>query len=251
MTGTGKDDTKVVDIRRGKSKRSKSVANSGKTKSAESASGDMGSRQAILEAAARIMATKGFSGASISMICKAAGCPASSLYWHFSSKENLFAEVVHWKADFFFGQFRASDQGKPFPEGSIEDVAEQVGRSLQDDPLFLRFLLLLGLERQDMPGDVRDVIFEVRNSARLWWQSLLERQFSNLGPTVAKLVAEEYAEFGRSLIDGAFFAWDFGDGPDLRKVFRQFIALLAALNEKIAAEEKIRLAGNAAIDPMP
>jgi hypothetical protein len=39
----------------------------------------------------RIMATKGFSGASISMICKAAGCPASSLYWHFSSKENLFA----------------------------------------------------------------------------------------------------------------------------------------------------------------
>jgi hypothetical protein len=89
-----------------------------------------------------------------------------------------------------------------------------------------------------MPEEVRDVIFEVRNSARLWWQSLLERQFSNLGPTVAKLVAEEYAEFGRSLIDGAFFAWDFGDGPDLRKVFRQFIALLAALNEKIAAEKK-------------
>ena len=244
MTGKGqRDETKVVDIRQNMSKRSKRVTNSTKSKSADSPSADMGSRQAILEAAARIMATKGFSGASISMICKAAGCPASSLYWHFSSKENLFAEVVHWKADFFFGQFRANENDKPLPEGSIEDLAEQVGRSLQDDPLFLRFLLLLGLERKDMPEEVRDVIFEVRNSARLWWQSLLERQFSNLGPTVAKLVAEEYAEFGRSLIDGAFFAWDFGDGPDLRKVFRQFIALLAALNEKIAAEKKAGSAG--------
>lgn len=194
------------------------------------------SRQAILEAAARIMATKGFSGTSISMICKAAGCPASSLYWFFSSKENLFAEVVHWKADYFFGQFQSRD-GSSALESTIDEIAEQVGRALQDDPLFLRFLLLLGLERKDMPEEVRKVIIEVRNSARMWWQTLLEQQFANRGPTVARLVAEEYAEFGRSLIDGAFVAWDFGDGPDLRKVFRQLMVLLGALNQKIEAEE--------------
>lgn len=198
---------------------------------------DADSRQAILEAAARIMATKGFSGTSISMICKAAGCPASSLYWHFASKENLFAEVVHWKADYFFQQFELGNGSSGWPVGSIDEIAEQVGRGLQDDPLFLRFLLLLGLERKDMPEEVRKVIIEIRNSARLWWQTILERQFANRGPTVARLVAEEYAEFGRSLIDGAFFAWDFGDGPDLRKVFRQLMVLFGALNEKIAAEE--------------
>lgn len=197
---------------------------------------DPDSRQAILTAAAKIMATKGFSGASISSICKAAGCPASSLYWHFSSKENLFAEVVHWKAEYFFGKF-ALNQGV-WPDGSIDEIAEQVGSALQDDPLFLRFLLLLGLERKDMPGEVRQVIIEVRNSARRWWQALLERHFGNRGSTVAVLVAEEYAEFCRSLIDGAFFAWDFGDGPDLRKVFRQLMVLLAALNDKIAADEQ-------------
>jgi AcrR family transcriptional regulator len=205
-------------------------------KAAPNPPADADSRQAILDAAARIMATKGFSGTSISMICKAAGCPASSLYWHFSSKENLFAEVVHSKADYFFSQFSGHD-AHAGPAGTIDEIAEQVGRSLQDDPLFLRFLLLLGLERKDMPDEVRNVIFEIRNSARLWWRELLEQQFSSRGPTIAKLVAEEYAEFGRSLIDGAFFAWDFGDGPDLRKVFRQLMTLLSALNEKIAIDD--------------
>jgi AcrR family transcriptional regulator len=233
------DDTegaKIVPFQPDKSKGTKRMAKSRKKNLDPSALADADSRQAILEAAARIMAIKGYSGTSISMICKTAGCPASSLYWHFSSKENLFAEVVQWKANYFFSQFTGDKAGSR-PIGTIDEIAEQVGRSLQDDPLFLRFLLLLGLERKDMPDDVRNVIVEVRNSARLWWRGVLEQQFSNRGPTVAKLIAEEYAEFGRSLIDGAFFAWDFGDGPDLRKVFRQLMVLLSALNEKIAAED--------------
>ena len=205
-------------------------------KKRETMSQDADSRQAILAAAAKIMATKGFSGTSISMICRAAGCPASSLYWHFSSKENLFAEVVHWKAKYFFERFAPADDASQ--QGTIDEIADRVGSALQDDPLFLRFLLLLGLERKDMPDEVRQVIIEVRGSARRWWQSLLEQHFGNRGSTVARLIAEEYAEFCRSLIDGAFFAWDFGDGPDLRKVFRQLMVLLTALNDKIAADER-------------
>lgn len=236
MTAGERSDTKVVPIGQGKIRRSrKRTKNKQSSQSGQGSEAD--SRQAILEAAARIMATKGFSGTSISMICKAAGCPASSLYWHFASKENLFAEVVHWKADHFFAQFQLGKGSGGWPVGTIDEIADQVGRALQDDPLFLRFLLLLGLERKDMPEEVRKVIIEVRNSARLWWQTILERQFANRGATVARLVAEEYAEFGRSLVDGAFFAWDFGDGPDLRKVLRQFMVLLGALNEKIAAED--------------
>lgn len=199
---------------------------------------DVSSRQAILEAAANMMALKGYSGTSISMICKAAGCPASSLYWHFSSKENLFAEIVKEKADYFFRELTPQMvQNEQFAEMDIDTLAERVGTVLQSDPLFLRFLLLLGLERKDMPDGARNTIVEVRRAARQWWLGLLEQRFRDRGPTVAKLIAEEYADFGRSLIDGAFFAWEFGDGSDLRKAFRQLMVLFAALNEKIAAEE--------------
>ncbi|WP_176598171.1 MULTISPECIES: TetR/AcrR family transcriptional regulator [Sphingobium] len=231
------DGQKVVPLKTQYRKGVRRMNKARKRTSDAGAAGDMDSRQAILEAAARIMATKGFSGTSISMICKAAGCPASSLYWHFDSKENLFAEVVHWKADRFFGKFAQGQRNNDWSEGTIDEIAEQVGNALQDDPLMMRFILLLGLERKDMPEEVRKVIIDVRNSARLWWQAMLQRQFASRGSTVARLVAEEYAEFGRSLIDGAFFAWEFGDGPDLRKVFRQLMVLLSALDEKIAAEE--------------
>ena len=198
---------------------------------------DAGSRQAILEAAAQMMAERGYSGTSISMICKAAGCPASSLYWHFSSKENLFAEVVKWKADHFFNLFGSDKNLRPGPSANVDDVAELVGRGLEDDPAFLRFLILLGLERQDMPSEARKVIEDIRISAFEWWRALLEAYFVRLGPSKAREIADEYAAFGRSLIDGAFFAWDFGDGPDLRKVFRQLMVLLSALNDTLAKEK--------------
>lgn len=242
MSDLGEQQGKVVRLAADRRFRGKRVKKQNKVSGARSGEeNESGSRQAILEAAARIMATKGFSGTSISMICRAAGLPASSLYWHFESKEDLFAEVVHWKADYFFDRFRQNRDEVPYPRGSVDEIAEQVGRALQDDPLFLRFLLLLGLERKDMPDEVRKVIVEVRDSARLWWKGLLEGQFADRGPTIARLIAEEYAEFGRSLIDGAFFAWDFGDGPDLRKVFRQLMVLLSALEEKIAREETGRM----------
>ena len=198
---------------------------------------DSPSRDAILEAAARIMAVRGFSGTSISAICKAAGYPASSLYWHFSSKENLFAEVVRAKSNQFFSIIPRRTGADARTIGTMEEIAEMVGRALQEDPLFLRVLMLLGLERQDMPPEVREVIREIRETARHWWMTALEAQFAERGAETARAVARDYAEFSRSVIDGAFFAWDFGDGPDLQRVFEQLFTLFDALNARMAAEE--------------
>ena len=97
--------------------------------------------------------------------------------------------------------------------------------------------MLLGLERQDMPPEVREVIREIRETARHWWMTALEAQFAERGAETARAVARDYAEFSRSVIDGAFFAWDFGDGPDLQRVFEQLFTLFDALNARMAAEE--------------
>lgn len=52
-------------------------------------------REEILLAAARIFATNGYAETSLREICAAAGIQAASLYYHFTSKEELFATVHH------------------------------------------------------------------------------------------------------------------------------------------------------------
>jgi AcrR family transcriptional regulator len=57
-------------------------------------SGQQDSRRRILDAASELMAEAGYSGTSISMICRRSGLPPSSTYWHFGSKEGLLSAVV-------------------------------------------------------------------------------------------------------------------------------------------------------------
>ena len=59
-------------------------------------------RQQILEAAFQEFAHKGFKGATIKSIAKAAGLAAPSLiYWYFPTKEDLFQAVVESRSAFF------------------------------------------------------------------------------------------------------------------------------------------------------
>ena len=52
-------------------------------------------REKILLAAAHAFASKGYAQASLKEICSAAGIQPASLYYHFPSKEQLFATVHH------------------------------------------------------------------------------------------------------------------------------------------------------------
>ena len=49
------------------------------------------SRQAILEATLSIAAERGYDGTTVALVQEATGLPASSIYWHFGSKDQLLA----------------------------------------------------------------------------------------------------------------------------------------------------------------
>ena len=51
-------------------------------------------RRRILDAAAKVLATAGTTGVSLSDVARAAGIKAGSLYFHFGSKDELVAEVL-------------------------------------------------------------------------------------------------------------------------------------------------------------
>ncbi|MDD9932500.1 MAG: TetR/AcrR family transcriptional regulator [Myxococcales bacterium] len=51
-------------------------------------------RVAILEAAARLFADRGYSATSVRQVVEAAGCTKPTLYYYFRNKERLFLEVI-------------------------------------------------------------------------------------------------------------------------------------------------------------
>ncbi|MFP4331153.1 MAG: TetR family transcriptional regulator [Alkalispirochaetaceae bacterium] len=51
-------------------------------------------REAIFEAGLQVFSEKGFAAATMSDVAKAAGTTRGAIYWHFSTKEELFREIL-------------------------------------------------------------------------------------------------------------------------------------------------------------
>lgn len=175
-------------------------------------------RLRLLRAAGEVAALSGYEGASISRICAKAGLPASSLYWHFTDKDDLLAAVV----DHSYNEWYAAQPDWTLPEPGTEwsdelrsHLAASLG-SLADRPIFLRLGYLLLLLRRDDPPAARARFVEVRKHARRAtgdWFTGVSPAFADLaGPTSIALMA---------VSDGLFFSnqldtptWDaavFGD----------------------------------------
>ncbi|MCF7701254.1 TetR/AcrR family transcriptional regulator [Loktanella sp. M215] len=74
-------------------------------------------RAAILKGAAQIFMDKGFDGAGVSDICRAAGVSKSTLYVYFASKEDLFETLVSQERDrLFVGVEAQMDGDAPLPD---------------------------------------------------------------------------------------------------------------------------------------
>ena len=52
------------------------------------------SRQRILDAATEVATERGYEGATISLVSKKSGLPPTSIYWHFTDKDDLIAAVI-------------------------------------------------------------------------------------------------------------------------------------------------------------
>ena len=195
-------------------------------------------RELIIAAALKLIAKNGYAGTSISMICQEAGLNASSLYWFFKNKEDLFLCAIKEAADEFLSSVRvpvlaATDD----LESSREELIKTVARRLENNADFLRLLLILMLEDQNSPDEFRGKIAEIRAGSIAWWKSLLAPLFSPLGETTAALLANDFAPLCRATINGAFIAQQFGEPIDIEDVLRQLTLLMLALVEKIAREK--------------
>lgn len=195
-------------------------------------------REQIIAAALKLVSQNGYAGTSIAKICAEAGLNASSVYWFFENKEDLFACTIKEAADEFLAALKIP--ARPEPAGFEHESGElikSIARRLETNASFLRLLLIMMLEEHNLPEELRLKVAEIRGGSLAWWEDFLARVFAPLGPTTTIIFARDFAPFCRATINGAFIAQQYGEAVDLEQVMRQLVLLMSALMEKIAREQ--------------
>ncbi|WP_409463632.1 TetR/AcrR family transcriptional regulator [Amycolatopsis sp. GA6-003] len=111
------------------------------------------SREAILDAAERLMMRNGYDKTSIARICRESGFPVGSLYHHFGSKSALLSQVMERVSHRFFASLPASPGSRSTVERELAEywdaVTETIVGSLGYFTLYLE-LLKMSFEDPDL-----------------------------------------------------------------------------------------------------
>lgn len=194
------------------------------------------SRRRIVDAAAELMAERGFAGTSIAAVSKRSGLPSGSIYWHFESKEALLAVVMEEGARRWFDALPGPEALPPGPEDRVSPLLDSVLGSLEQHPEFLRLLVLISLERREVDAASLAVVRRVREMALDLIRRQLSRVFESLGPEVAERLADQFASFVLCVVDGAFVAHHVDPDPaKLRRLFDVMRHALAALAREVVS----------------
>lgn len=98
-------------------------------------------RQCLLEAAQRLFAAHGYHGASIRDIVQSCGVSNAALYYHFGSKQNLYAEVLGEYIAAVVEKLREADAGKGTCRNRLSRVAQAYAAIILESENLLQTLL--------------------------------------------------------------------------------------------------------------
>jgi AcrR family transcriptional regulator len=152
------------------------------------------SRQRILDAAVKLMSARGYDGTSIAAIVAETGLPASSIYWHFGSKEGVllasiereYAAVLRWMGTEHERPERARAQ-------FIENQRLVLRRELAEQR-FPRLALMLLLDYEGAPSAVRAALDRLIEAGRRRLTEQLRAALADLGEGRARRAATELAD---------------------------------------------------------
>lgn len=193
------------------------------------------SRGLILDTTERLMGTRGYAATSISDICKACGLPASSIYWHFGSKDGVLAAVMERGAARFFAAIPQRDDAVT---AGVAHQFVETARLLSQHPDFLRLFYLLSLERSDDPA-VATLVRRVRDTAIAGFRGAIAALLPVDAPaSKADRVVDELTALAVALSDGIFIADHLEpDTTDVERMYRRLFQAVTALLPIFLEEE--------------
>ncbi|OAN38159.1 TetR/AcrR family transcriptional regulator [Mycolicibacterium iranicum] len=172
------------------------------------------SRERILDAATEVATERGYDGTTISLVSKKSGLPPTSIYWHFTDKDDLIAAVIERS---FARWLAALDwPGAEALHVQARLIGPQVAKALLDAPDFLRLGLMLALEHRPVEPRAREMFLQVRAEAFRRFEGIIRGLAPELDDEGARLITT-YAIAGA---DGLFIAKEVGgDSVDLIALF--------------------------------
>jgi TetR/AcrR family transcriptional regulator len=98
--------------------------------------GDIGTRERVFAAASTEFAARGFAGANVDRIARAAGVNKAMIYYHFTSKAALYREIMRDMFDAVAARLEEMGAEHRDPEGKIRAFVEAIARSAEARPHF-------------------------------------------------------------------------------------------------------------------
>jgi len=166
----------------------------------------------VLDAAERLVQTRGFNGFSYADIAAELGITKASIHYHFASKAALGRAIVERYAARFAAELAAIDERVDDPAAKLEAYAGLYGHVLRDDLMCL--CGMLAAEFRTLPEPMREAIVGFFDESEAWLAHVLDdgradaslelvgssREAARLlvsGLEGAMLVARPYRDLGR------------------------------------------------------
>jgi len=193
------------------------------------------SREAILDAATALMARFGYAGTSISKISAASGSPASSIYWHFGSKDGIYLAVLRRARQHLVSSLPGTRPAGDTVGERLTAFLDGASAAFENHPHDLRLLLGLGMLEEGTGAAAIAELGQYRLALRQWATDSLGHVF---GLADRPAVADELARFMLSVVGGTAIARWF-DGPVTSLPVQQLrVALLAlARHHRLPVDE--------------
>jgi AcrR family transcriptional regulator len=189
------------------------------------------SREAVLDAAERLMAEQGYEAATVAGLVEAAGIPPSSIYHYFGSKEGVLLAVMERGADRFFEALpdirrRAGSQAE-----HLRALIDTTATTLELHPDFLRILVVMAAQPINAgEGEVHMVVNRVREMALVRLRAQMRIVF---GLDADGEEADHLARFTLAAFDGAFVAYQSHPEVTLAGLLEHLPAALIAVRREL------------------
>lgn len=183
------------------------------------------SRVRLLNATADIAAERGYRGTTISRICQRAQLPVSSVYWFFSDKDELLAEVVQHSWDEWFGEQPSWELPKDDEtrRDALYKILTQAVRSLNHAPSFMRIGHMLTLEQHSTEIAARTQFLQIRtgieHTITEWFRDTVDPEILRAHPRLPYALAHLLVAF----TDGFFLSTQIDNQDHPTVAFVEFI----------------------------